>query len=133
MNTPSRILIVEDEPLIGMMMQDFLEILGVEHVVLAEDVARALTAIDACQFDAAILDVNLGRGARSDAVAERLASLGVPFAAASGDPSPPAGWGVRPMLSKPFTLSDVERMLAVLAAAGSPRVVSAEASAVLAR
>lgn len=111
MQTPARMLVVDDEPLIGMMMEDFLDAMGVEEVVVVQDVEGALSQITAGRFDAAILDVNLAGGVRSDAVAERLAMMGVPFAVASGDPLAPPGWGERPLLSKPYTLTDLERVV----------------------
>lgn len=107
-------LVVDDEPLIGMMMEDFLAVMGVDDVVLAESVERALEEIEASLFGAAILDVNLARGVRSDAVAERLSSLGIPFIVSSGDSRLPEGWGDPPMLSKPYTLADLEKVMSRL-------------------
>jgi DNA-binding response OmpR family regulator len=112
MQTPSRMLVVDDEPLIGMMMEDFLAVIGVGDVVIVEDVERALFALEGAPFDAAILDVNLARGVRSDAVAHRLTEMGVPFMVCSGDSRIPDGWGSPPMLTKPYTLSDIERTIA---------------------
>ena len=77
------ILIVEDEPLIAMMLEDFLESLG--HVVKAscDNVADALAAVGKNGFDIAILDVNL-KGENVWPVATELRQRGVPFVLASG-------------------------------------------------
>ena len=77
------ILIVEDEPLIAMMLEDFLESLG--HIVKAscDNVADALVAVGKNGFDIAILDVNL-KGENVWPVATELRQRGVPFVLASG-------------------------------------------------
>ena len=102
------ILIVEDEPLIAMMLEDFLESLG--HTVKAscDNVADALTAVARNGFDVAILDVNL-KGENVWPVATELRQRGVPFVLASGghvDPPPPEFAGA-PLIEKPFTIDRV--------------------------
>ena len=57
---PKTILIVEDEPLIAMMLEDFLESLGHSIHATCETVADALAQASKGGFDLAILDVNLG-------------------------------------------------------------------------
>ncbi len=110
------ILIVEDEPLIAMMLEDFLEILGKLAVATVDSVATALAALDAQEVDVAILDVHLRGGEKSTVVAEALAAKNIPFIFASGGD----GDGVddrfrdRPRLQKPFTMDGVERALAAL-------------------
>ena len=102
------ILIVEDEPLIAMMLEDFLESLG--HTVKAscDNVADALKAVALSGFDIAILDVNL-KGENVWPVAAELRQRGVPFVLASGghvDPPPPEFAGA-PLIEKPFTIDRV--------------------------
>ena len=53
------ILIVEDEPLIAMMLEDFLLSLGHDVRATCDSVCEALKAVEAGDFDLAILDVNL--------------------------------------------------------------------------
>ncbi|MCW3849098.1 response regulator [Sphingomonas sp. LB-2] len=111
-----RILIVEDEPLIAMMLEDFLEALGRELVGVADSVADAIAAVEIGGIDAAILDVNLRGGEQSWAVADALAKAGIPFllsTGAGGDSIAEAYRG-RPTLSKPFTMDAVERALDAL-------------------
>jgi len=110
------ILVVEDEPLIAMMMEDFLEFLGKKIVGPVDCVADGLAAVARGGIDAAILDVNLTGGETSDAIADALAAAGVPFMFASGG----SGSGIaerfqdRAVLSKPFTMDSMERAIAGL-------------------
>lgn len=80
-----RVLIVEDEPLVTMLLEGIMEDLG--HKVLGPflRIEPALDFIKANHqtIDVAILDVNLG-GIRSFAAADLLLELGVPFVFASG-------------------------------------------------
>jgi CheY-like chemotaxis protein len=102
------ILIVEDEPLISMMLEDFLLSMGHEVSAVCETVGEAMAAIDDKPFDIAILDVNL-KGENVWPVAGRLREMGVPFVLASGghvDP-PPGDFAQVPMLDKPYTIDRV--------------------------
>jgi DNA-binding response OmpR family regulator len=113
---PVRILIVEDEPLIAMMLEDFLDVLGREVAGTADSVGTALPIIEAGGFDAAILDVNLRAGEKSWPVADALAERGVPFllATGGGDDGIAAGHQGRPVLAKPFTMDTVAKALDAL-------------------
>jgi CheY-like chemotaxis protein len=102
------ILIVEDEPLIAMMLEDFLLSLGHEVRGTCESVGEALKAIEAEDFDLAILDVNL-KGENVWPVAAELRGRSIPFILASGghvDP-PPAEFRNVPMIDKPYTIDRV--------------------------
>jgi DNA-binding response OmpR family regulator len=78
----ARILIVDDEPLIAMMAEDWLDELGHSALGPAHDLDGALVLAE-CDVDAAILDLTLG-AQDSYPVAARLRELGVPFAFATG-------------------------------------------------
>jgi CheY-like chemotaxis protein len=107
------ILIVEDEPLIAMMLEDFLDSLGHRVAATCDSVADALDRVGQGGFDVAIIDVNLN-GERVWPVADRLAAQGVPYILATGghiDPPPPQHAAV-PVLSKPFNLDAIEPALA---------------------
>ena len=111
----ARILVVEDEPLIRMMLADWLVELGHQAIGPATTNEAALTFIGPTLIDAAILDVNLGRQ-RSDPVADALVGLGVPFAFATGgssDSLAPRFAGSQ-TLSKPFDFEAVNRLVATL-------------------
>src|SRR3712207_1041432 len=91
MPAPRSILIVEDEPLIAMMLEDFLDSLGHNVVGSCESVEEALSWVDKGGFDVAIIDVQLKDGKQVWPVADRLAQEGKPFVLATGghvDPPP---------------------------------------------
>jgi DNA-binding response OmpR family regulator len=115
--TAVRILIVEDEPLIAMMLEDFLDALDRQVAGSADNVADALALIGQGGIDAAILDVNLRGGETSWPIAEALAAAGVPFLLATGGSGDmiAEGFRDRPVLSKPFTINSVEKALDGLA------------------
>jgi CheY-like chemotaxis protein len=107
------ILIVEDEPLIAMMLEDFLDSLGHRVAATCDTVADALARVGQGGFDIAIIDVNLN-GEQVWPVADHLAAAGVPYILATGghiEPPPPEHAGV-PVLLKPFTLDAIEPALA---------------------
>ncbi len=102
------ILIVEDEPLIAMMLEDFLLSLGHEVRATCDSVGDALKAVQAGDFDIAILDINL-KGESVWPVAAELRDREIPFVLASGghvDP-PPAEFAGVPMIDKPYTIDRV--------------------------
>ena len=112
--TASRsVLIVEDESLIAMMLEDFLESLGHSIAGSCESVGEAMARVGEGGFDIAILDVNL-KGERIWPVADRLAELGIPYVLATGGhiEPPPAAHASAPVLSKPFTIDAIEPALA---------------------
>ena len=109
------ILVVEDEPLIAMMLEDFLESLGHSVSATCESVSDALAEAEKGGFDLAILDVNL-KGESVWPVATKLREKNVPFVLATGghvDP-PPAEFANVPVIEKPYT---VDRVMPALDAA----------------
>lgn len=110
------ILIVEDEPLIAMMLEDFLETLDLAAAGPCDSVADALSVVAAGGFDAAILDLNLRGGETSAPVADALAEAGIPFLFATGGSGDaiPDRHRDRPTLPKPFTIDGIDRALAAL-------------------
>ena len=107
-----RVLVVEDEMLVLMMTEDMLADLGCETVAAAATVAQALALIEAQNFDAATLDMNLN-GDETYAVADALAARGVPFVFATGyvGHGVRAGYRDRPLLRKPFRLTNLAEAL----------------------
>ncbi|MEO7469645.1 MAG: response regulator [Sphingobium limneticum] len=116
MTMPKRILIVEDEPLISMMIEDYLDLLGKEVAGVADSVATALPIVAAGRLDAAILDVNLSGGEKSWPVADALAAADIPFVLATGGSGDMIvnAHQHRPVLAKPFTMDAVEQALGAL-------------------
>lgn len=113
MTTPKRILLVEDEPLILMMLEDFLDALDREVAGTADTVSEALALVEQGGIDAAILDVNLRAGETSWPIADALAAAGIPFIVATGGSGDTIADAHRdaPVLSKPFTMDSVEKAL----------------------
>ena len=110
MSDTRSILIVEDEPLIAMMLEDFLDSLGHNVVAVADTVEDALARVDEGGFDVAIVDVSLKEGKTIWPVADRLAQEGVPFVLATGghiEPPPPQH-AAAPVLAKPYTIDAIE-------------------------
>ncbi len=114
------ILIVEDEPLIAMMLEDFLESLGHEVVGTCDTVESAIELVDAGGFDVAIIDVQLRDGKRAWPVADRLADDGTPFVIATGGhvEPPPERHASAPVLAKPYTIDAIEPALRKASGAG---------------
>jgi DNA-binding NtrC family response regulator len=109
-----KVLIVEDETLVAMLLEDMLADHGCVVAGTADRIAQAMALIkdDSLVIEAAILDVNLG-GEASFPLAEILAAKGVPFVFATGYGvgGLPEAWRDRPTLQKPFSLDEVARML----------------------
>jgi CheY-like chemotaxis protein len=109
-----RVLLVEDETLVAMLLEDMVADLGGAVVGSASRVGRALDLVreQAAEIDLAVLDVNLG-GEDAFPVASLLAELGVPFVFSTGYGSAglPEPWRSRPTLQKPFTQTQVETVL----------------------
>jgi CheY-like chemotaxis protein len=117
MSALTNILVVEDEPLIAMMLEDFLEILDKVPVGTADSCAAALELVEAGGIDAAILDLNLRGGETSLPIADALAEKNIPFVFATGGShdSVAERFRDRPSLAKPFTMDGVSKALDALA------------------
>lgn len=108
MSASLSILVVEDEPLIAMMLEDFLESLGHRVHATCESVSEAVKAVETGGFELAILDVNL-KGENVWPVAGRLREMDVPFVLATGGhvDLPPLEFTNVPVIEKPYTLDRV--------------------------
>jgi CheY-like chemotaxis protein len=110
-----RVLVVEDEYLVAMLVEEMLEGLGYEVAQVAATLEAALNAATNASFDVAILDINLN-GNPSAPVAEVLTTRGIPFIFATGYGA--AGLDNRyvstPTLQKPFYEDDLKRLLGVI-------------------
>lgn len=109
---PLRVLIVEDEAVVAMLLEDMVEELGHELAGTAGAFDAALDLARAAEADFAIIDVNLN-GERSYPIAEALRARGVPFAFATGyDPEGLASdWADAAILAKPYQRDDLKRLL----------------------
>jgi CheY-like chemotaxis protein len=96
-----RILVVEDELMIRLLLEDMLGDLG--HAIAAEAgrIEEALDATKKADFDLAILDANLN-GQPVSPVADALVARGAPFFFATGYGELPEPYRDRLTLKKPF-------------------------------
>jgi CheY-like chemotaxis protein len=112
-----RILIVEDEPVLAMLIEDMVEELGYLPVGPAMTAAAALALATDETLDGAILDMNLGGGVPSTPIAEKLRSRDIPFIFATGYSSAQASArmasaiGATPVLRKPFSVEALSAAL----------------------
>jgi CheY-like chemotaxis protein len=107
-----RVLVVEDESMVTMLLQDFLEDMGCEVVGVASRLKEALEKIDSLTFDVAILDVNLN-GQQTLPVAQALLTGGraIVFATGYAATTVPPEFRAVPILQKPFQQQDLERAM----------------------
>jgi CheY-like chemotaxis protein len=99
----ARILIVEDDALVAMMLRGILDQMGCDIVGPAARIERALALAQAEEIDGALLDVNIA-GAPVYPVADALGARGVPFLflTAYGSPVLPERYRNRRTLTKPI-------------------------------
>jgi CheY-like chemotaxis protein len=115
--TPARILVVEDEYLIRMLLEDMLADLGHTITAAVGTIAEAKDAAATSEFDCAVLDVNLD-GQEVFPVADILIKRGKPFVFVTGygEGGLPEAYRGRPALQKPFQAEKLEQMLASMLA-----------------
>ena len=112
-----RVLVVEDEMMVSMLIEDMLTELGCVVVGPASRLDEAIDLAKAAEIDCAVLDVNLG-GQPIFPLADLLRERGAPFAFATGY----GDAGLReadrgsPVLQKPFREGDLARVLGELKA-----------------
>ncbi|MFD0935086.1 response regulator [Methylobacterium trifolii] len=119
--TGIRVLVVEDEAAISMLLEDMLLDFGCTVVGPAARLSTALEMAEAETYTVAILDVNVA-GEPIYPVAEAIARRGLPLVFSTGY----GGAGIRepfrdrPVVQKPFSQADLKRTLtgAVKAAQG---------------
>jgi CheY-like chemotaxis protein len=110
---PRRVLIVDDEPLIAMMLQDRIEQPGYEPLGPAASVAQALALIETSAPAAAVLDLSL-RGEDSYPVADALTERKIPFVFGTGRERVAEGYAHVPLLNKPYDLKALQAALTSL-------------------
>lgn len=110
---PGRVLIVEDDALIGIDIETLLQRVGVSDTVVVGTVAQALDQLDQTDFDYVLLDLNLG-AETGFPVADALQRRRVPFAFATGYGQLVDMGGKFvgvPILPKPYNERDLRRAL----------------------
>jgi DNA-binding response OmpR family regulator len=110
--TAGRVLIVEDEMMVSMLLEDMLDELGYQVVGPVADLNAARAVAERGDIDAAILDVNLN-GQDTFPLAQLLSERDIPFVFATGYGTNGVSEHFRhtPALQKPFQSSDLARAL----------------------
>lgn len=116
-----RVLIVEDELIVALLVEDFVTEFGCSAVGPCGSVEKALDAVRTEKFDLAVLDVNLG-GEKVYPVAEALTERHIPFLFLSGygDEAVPADHCEWKVCSKPFRAADLAKMMSAALEASVP-------------
>jgi CheY-like chemotaxis protein len=108
-----RVLVVEDEMMVAMLVEDMLTDLGHQVVGPAMRLEQALPLAREAEIDFAVLDINLG-GEQSFPIADVLRERGIPFIFATGYGSKGLNEAYRgsPTLKKRFELRNLEQACA---------------------
>lgn len=96
-----RILVVEDEAMVAVMVEDMLNDLGAIVVGPAGSISEGLTLANQEDLDAALLDINV-RSERIDPVADKLRARNIPIVFATGYGTAHLRDGST-MIQKPYT------------------------------
>ena len=107
-----KVLIVEDESLVAMLLETMLEDLGCTAVGPASNVDDGLALAREAAVDCALLDVNVA-GTPVFPVAKALEDRGIPliFSTGYGEGGLPDGWRGRITVQKPFTEAVIREAL----------------------
>lgn len=118
------ILIVEDDPLVAMMLEGYLDALGCDVAGCVENVSEAIFRITAGSIDAAILDVHLANGETSEPVAAVLNAAHIPYIVTTGgfNNAVEAAFENAPILRKPFTMTSLSRALDQISPSGAASI-----------
>ena len=107
-----RVLVVEDEGVVAMVLEDYLLELGYAVAGVAARLELGLQLAQEAAIDLAILDVNLA-GKLSYPIAQLLHARGIPFLFATGygTAGRPDEFRDIPTLTKPYGIDDLARAL----------------------
>lgn len=110
----ARVLVVEDEGLVAMLIETMLEDLGCTVVSSVAQLAKATDLARSIEVDLAMLDVNLA-GELVFPVAHILRERGIPFVFSTGYGASGVQdeFALHPVLHKPFSQHDLEATIAV--------------------
>lgn len=113
-----RVLVIEDEALVAMLVEDALRDAGFHVIGPASTVDEAMQLLEGDTPDAVVLDLNLA-GETSTPVADLLASRGIPYVIATGYGASglPPGHQDAMVLAKPYDPGELTAMLGRLCAA----------------
>lgn len=109
-----KVLVVEDEGLVAMMIESALETLGCDLVSSVARIPQALEIAGTAEIDFAVLDVNVN-GQPIFPVAEILRKRGIPFLFSTGYGASglPDAFSGHQVLSKPFSEEELQQKMAL--------------------
>jgi len=107
-----RVLVVEDESLVAMLLETILEDMGCTPVGPASNIDEGEAMAREAELDAALLDVNVA-GRQVFPVAAALKARGVPFVFSTGygESGLPDEWRGNTTIQKPFTEAAIRNAL----------------------
>jgi CheY-like chemotaxis protein len=107
-----RVLLIEDEAIVAMLVEDMLDELGFEVAASASRLSEAVRLAQSETVDLAVLDVNLN-GERSYPVADALRARSIPFVFVTGYGADglEERFALTPTMQKPFQLIDLKDVL----------------------
>lgn len=105
------VLLLEDEPIIGLQLEEMIERAGARTIYTAT-IEQAHRALQLQEPDAAVLDVNV-HGRNSYPIAMELKEAGIPFIFATGYSTSlhPDELASTPTVGKPYNMRDICRAL----------------------
>jgi len=117
---PPRILVIEDEPLIALLIEEMVREIGYRISNVSHTIAMARKEISKRNFDAVLLDINIS-GRNHPELADLMLETGAPFAFVTGyDYLVEPRHQTVPVLEKPFTPEQLRALLKNLVGSGSP-------------
>lgn len=110
-----KVLIVEDEGFVALMIEDMLQDFGCEIVASVARLTEAKGIATTAEIDLAVLDVNLG-GQPSFPIAEILRDRGVPFVFSTGygQDGLSQEFADVPLIAKPFSATELQQTIALV-------------------
>jgi CheY-like chemotaxis protein len=115
-----RILVIEDELLIALLIEEMVRETGYRVSGVAHTAAMARQEFAKRNFDAVLFDINIGGRYRPE-IADFLLDAGVPFAFVTGyDYLIEPRHETVPVLQKPFTPAQLRALLGKVVGSGSP-------------
>lgn len=117
-----KVLVVEDEAMVAMLIEDMLEDLGCTVVGSIASLAKACDAAATADMDVAMLDMNIA-GQKVFPVAEILRERRIPFLFSSGygEAGLPAEYSASQVVPKPFSQDSLkDKLVRALQGKGAP-------------
>jgi len=118
-----RVLIVEDELFIGLLIEETVRLIGFKISAIADNISKANLEFSKRNFDVVLLDLNIG-GKYSTELADRVIKAEVPLAFITGyDYLVEPRHAQVPILQKPFSAAQLNAFLMELLASDGAALV----------